>query len=78
MSIPHSKGMRSVQLLVPALLGSLVLVIALQNTAPVETRILVATITMSAALLLLCVLAIGFVIGLIVAMVVIRTPAASV
>ncbi len=41
----------------------LVLKIALQNTANVETDILFATITMPRAILLFVMLAIGFVIG---------------
>ena len=52
-----------VKLAVIAILAILVLVVALQNTANVETRILFATVTMPRAILLFVMLAIGFVIG---------------
>lgn len=52
-----------VKLAVIAILAILVLVIALQNIANVETRILFATVTMPRAILLFAMLAIGFVIG---------------
>tara|TARA_Y100000815_G_C13120764_1_gene416761 strand:+ start:137 stop:358 length:222 start_codon:yes stop_codon:yes gene_type:complete len=66
-----------VQLVVSILLGVLALIIVLQNTDPVETRVLFTTVTMSGALLLLCTLAIGFITGVAAAMVVIRRRAAS-
>jgi uncharacterized integral membrane protein len=44
-------------------LAILVLIIAIQNTANVETKLLFATITMPRAILLFVMMAIGFVIG---------------
>jgi len=52
-----------IKLAVIAILAILVLIIALQNTANVETKILFATVTMPRAILLFVMLAIGFVIG---------------
>jgi len=46
-----------------AILVILVLIIALQNTANVETKLLFASVTMPRAILLFVMLAIGFVIG---------------
>jgi uncharacterized integral membrane protein len=45
-----------------------VLILVLQNTAEVRTRILFATVVMPQAVLLVVVLAIGFVIGLLTAL----------
>jgi uncharacterized integral membrane protein len=52
-----------IKLGVIAVLVVLVLIIALQNTANVETKLLFATVTMPRAILLFVMLAIGFVIG---------------
>ncbi len=41
-----------------------VLIVILQNTDPVQTRILFATVTMPRAVLLVVMLALGFVVGL--------------
>ncbi len=65
------------KLAISTILAIAAIIISLQNTAPVETRILFATVTMSAALLLLCVLTIGIVIGMIAATFLIRKPSAS-
>ena len=46
-----------------AVLVILVLIISLQNTANVETKLLFASVTMPRAILLFVMLAIGFVIG---------------
>jgi uncharacterized integral membrane protein len=77
MKTTNMKRATLVQLVVSILLGVLALIIVLQNTAPVETRVLFTTVTMSGALLLLCTLAIGFIAGAAAAMVVIRRRAAS-
>lgn len=52
-----------IKLVVIAILAILVLIVALQNTANVETKLLFATVTMPRAILLFVMLAIGFVIG---------------
>ena len=56
--------MRRIKLGAIVVLAVLVLIVALQNTAAVETRILLATVTMPRALLLLITLTVGFVVGL--------------
>lgn len=43
-----------------------VLIVLLQNTDPVQTRILFATVSMPRAVLLVVMLALGFVLGLLV------------
>ena len=48
-----------------ALVAVLVLVVVLQNTGSVETRILFATVTMPRAVLLFVTLLAGFVLGLV-------------
>ncbi len=55
--------MRKLKLIFIAVLAIIVLIIAIQNTANVETRLLFATVTMPRAVLLFVMLAIGFVIG---------------
>jgi len=55
--------LRKITFIVIAVLAVLVLIVALQNTANVETRLLFATVTMPRAILLFVMLAIGFVIG---------------
>jgi uncharacterized integral membrane protein len=77
MKTTNMKRATLVQLVVSILLGVLALIIVLQNTAPVETRVLFTTVTMSGALLLLCTLVIGFIAGVAAAMVMIRRRAAS-
>ncbi len=52
-----------IKLGVIAVLSILVLIVALQNTANVETKLLFATVTMPRAILLFVMLAIGFAIG---------------
>lgn len=54
---------KKVKLIIIAVLAVIVLIIALQNTANVETRLLFATVTMPRAVLLFVMLLIGFVIG---------------
>ena len=65
-----------VQLVAAIVLGVIVLIVLLQNTAPVEIRVLFTTVAMSGALLLLCTLAIGLMAGVAAAMAVIRRRAA--
>ena len=55
--------MQKIKLVVIAILAVLVLIVALQNTANVETKLLFATVTMPRAILLFVMLVIGFVIG---------------
>jgi len=55
--------LRKVKWIIIAVLAIVVLIVALQNTANVETRLLFATVTMPRAILLFVMLAIGFVIG---------------
>ena len=55
--------MQKLKLIFIAVLAIIVLIIAIQNTANVETRLLFATVTMPRAVLLFVMLAIGFVIG---------------
>ena len=56
--------MNRLKLIVAGVLAIGAIVIMLQNTAPVETRLLVVTVTMPRALLLLLTMAIGFVLGI--------------
>ena len=63
MSDSTQTAFRKIKLIVIAVLAIIVLVIALQNTANVETRLLFATVTMPRAVLLFVMLVIGFVIG---------------
>ena len=55
--------MRRIRLGAIAVLAVLVVIVAVQNTAAVETRILLATVTMPRALLLFITLTVGFVVG---------------
>ncbi len=55
--------MQKLKLIFIAILAIIVLIIAIQNTDNVETRLLFATVTMPRAVLLFVMLAIGFVIG---------------
>jgi len=50
-----------------ALLAVVVVIVVLQNTGPVETRLLFATVTMPRAVLLFVTLLVGFVLGLVAA-----------
>jgi len=58
--------MRKVKLTVIIVVAVLALIILLQNTEPVEARILFATTTMSRALLMMLMFVLGFVIGVLV------------
>ena len=63
MSSETRNVLRQIKFIVIAVLAVLVLIVALQNTANVETKLLFATVTMPRAILLFVMLAIGFVIG---------------
>ena len=58
--------MKNLKLIAAVVVGILVVIVMLQNTHEVETRLLFVTITMPRAVLLLVTLVIGFVIGLLV------------
>ena len=60
--------MRYLKLILITLLSVVLLIVVLQNTEPVETRLLVATVTMPRAALLAITGGIGFVLGLLVAL----------
>ena len=49
------------------LIGTLLLIVIVQNTAPIETRLLFATLTMPRAVLLLLMLLVGFALGIVTA-----------
>lgn len=59
---------RNVKIAAIAVAVIVVLILILQNTEPVATRILFATIEMPRAVLLVVMLAIGFVLGLLTAL----------
>jgi uncharacterized integral membrane protein len=56
--------MKRAKLIVISIISLLALVVSLQNTESVETRLLFATITMPRVLLLVVTLVTGFVVGL--------------
>ena len=58
--------MKNLKLIAAVVVGILVVIVTLQNTHEVETRLLFVTIAMPRAVLLLVTLVIGFVIGLLV------------
>ncbi|MFO8011684.1 MAG: lipopolysaccharide assembly protein LapA domain-containing protein [Phycisphaerae bacterium] len=55
--------MKHVKIIAAAVLAILAIVVFVQNTEQVQTRILFMTVTMSRALLLLVTLLLGFVLG---------------
>lgn len=57
--------MKSLKTIVAIVLLVSVIIVVIQNRAPVETKILMATVTMPRALLLAVTLAVGIVAGLI-------------
>jgi len=61
--------MKQAKFIAVLVLAILCLIIALQNTATVETRILFITITMPRAVLLLTTTAIGFALGVLVSLI---------
>jgi putative membrane protein len=61
--------MKQAKIIAVLILAILCLIIVLQNTAAVETRILFITITMPRAVLLLTTTAIGFALGVLVSLI---------
>lgn len=61
--------MAKTRLIVAVVLALLAVVVVLQNTEAVETRLLFATVTMPRAVLLLTTVLIGFALGLLTALV---------
>jgi putative membrane protein len=59
--------MKRLRTLVFALVAVLVIIVVLQNTQSVETRILLVTLSMPRAVLLFVTLLLGFVLGLVAA-----------
>ena len=59
--------MKRLRTLVFALVAILVIIVVLQNTQSVETRILLVTLSMPRAVLLFVTLLLGFVLGLVAA-----------
>jgi uncharacterized integral membrane protein len=66
--------MKKAKLIVIFIILVLVIIVFLQNTEVVETKVLFATISMSRALLLLLTFSLGFITGLIVSFL-LRKPA---
>ncbi len=64
--------MERTKLIFMVILGILGLIIILQNTEPVETRILFATLKMPRAILLFGTFAIGFAVGVLVPLILIK------
>lgn len=60
--------MHKAKLVIVGLLAIAAIIIIIQNTAAVETRLLFITVTMPRAVLLMLVLAVGFVLGLLFAL----------
>lgn len=58
--------MRKIKLIAIVLVSILTLVILLQNTEPVQARVLFATVQMSGALLMMLTFVLGFVVGILV------------
>lgn len=68
-SKPNARaGLRNLKLAGIAVAAIVVLIIILQNTQPVETRVLFASITMPRAVLLVVMLLAGFVLGMLTSM----------
>jgi len=61
--------MKKAKLIIAIVLAVLCLIIVLQNTASVDTRLLFVTITMPRAVLLLSTAAIGFALGVLVSLI---------
>ncbi len=60
--------MKHAKIIAAAILAVLAIIVFIQNTEPVETRILFMTVTMSRALLLVVTLLLGFVLGALAAL----------
>ena len=61
--------MNRIKLVIAVILAVLALIVIAQNSASVDTRLLFVTVTMPRAVLLFVTLAIGFVLGLLFALV---------
>ena len=61
--------MKKLRLIVTLVLAVLVVIVVLQNTDAVETRLLFATVTMPRAVLLLTTALIGFAVGILTSLV---------
>ena len=57
--------MKRAKIIAAVIAAILIVVVVLQNTQPVETRILVSTVTMPRAALLFVTFAVGYVLGLV-------------
>lgn len=66
--------MTKFKLVVLTIVAIIVLIVVLQNTASVETKLLFVTVTMPRAILLFGTFLIGFVLGLLVASRIARKP----
>lgn len=69
--------MKRAKIIAAAIVAILIVVVVLQNTQPVETRILVSTVTMPRAALLFVTLVVGYVLGLVTAGLVLRHRSAK-
>jgi uncharacterized integral membrane protein len=66
--------MRKIKLIAIILVSILTIVILLQNTEPVQARVLFATVQMSRALLMMLTFVLGFVVGILVPTYFLRKP----
>ena len=64
--------MRQARLIAAVVLAVLVVIVVLQNTEAVETRLLFATVTMPRAVLLLTTALVGFAMGVLTALLLMR------
>ncbi|MGB2862204.1 MAG: lipopolysaccharide assembly protein LapA domain-containing protein [Sedimentisphaerales bacterium] len=69
--------MKKVKIVIIITILLIALVVSLQNTEVVETKFLLATVTMPRVLLLLLTFTLGLVAGLITASIILRKPAKS-
>ena len=69
--------MKKVKIALIIIILLIALVVSLQNTEAVETKFLLATVTMPRVLLLLLTFTLGLVAGLITASIILRKPAKS-
>jgi len=69
--------MRKVKIVIIVIVSLLAVIVSLQNTQAVETKLLFMTITMPRVLLLILTFITGFIVGLITASYVLRKPRKS-
>lgn len=69
--------MKKVKIVIIITILLIALVVSLQNTEAVETKFLLATVTMPRVLLLLLTFTLGLIAGLIIASIILRKPAKS-